>query len=100
MNSNRFAKGRYLIKKNSVETGPFEYGQILARLEDGSLLPSELVCFATKWRRPGREKWFPAAWLRQFPAWGDFRLSRTGRIVWGLLAANVIALIIYRLLHK
>ena len=91
---------RYLIKRNGVESGPHSQEELLVLLENGSLSPSDTVCFARRWRWLGRDQWFPVGWLRHPPSLRDIKIPRSTAIVWASIAAVLLALVIIRVLHR
>ena len=90
----------YLVKRNGVESGPYSQEEALSLLDAGSISSSDLVCFARRWRRLGRDHWFPVEWLRHPPSLRDIRIPRSTAIVWACLAAVLLALVIIRVLQK
>ena len=55
---------RSLVKRNGIESGPYSQEEVVTFFNGGGLSPSNLVCFARKWRWLGRDRWFPVKWLR------------------------------------
>jgi hypothetical protein len=90
----------YLVKRNGVESGPHSHEEVLMLLDNGSLSPCDLVCFARKWHWLGRDHWFPVEWLRHPPSLRDIRIPRSTAIVWACAAAMLLALVIIRVLQK
>jgi hypothetical protein len=90
----------YLVKRNGVESGPYNQEHVLTLLDGGHLSPSDMVCFARKWRWLGRDHWFPVEWLSHPPSLRDIRIPRSTAIIWACIAAVLLALVIIRVLQK
>jgi hypothetical protein len=93
-------RAKFLVKKNGVESGPFSEQEFLAMLDTGKLSPSDLICFARRWRWLAQDVWFPAEWLRRPLGIRDIRIPRSTAIVWACIGVGIMGLIMIRLLQK
>ena len=90
----------YLVERNGAESGPYSHKEVLALLERGCLSPSDMICFARKWRWLGRDRWFPVEWLRHPPTWRDIRIPRSTVLSWACIVGVLLALVLVRVLQK